>query len=94
MPHYLIVQDLGEEFDRWVEHEDDCPKEVRYVNTLSGEIVEQYICGVGYWETGYGFMDLEEDPRFTTPGRHEIFFYSYTPQSMFEDAEAYLEFVG
>lgn len=92
--HYLVVEDLGGgEFDRTVEHP-GCPTEVRDRGPLPGQVWEEHTCGVGYWESTYGFEDLKDDPRFTTPGRHEITFYSYTPQSMFEDAEAYLEFVG
>ena len=93
--HFLVVEDLGPDgFDRWVEHKPDCPKEIVGLGPRVGQYIEVFACGTGYWETWYGFDDLKDDPRFSTPGRHEISFYSYTPQSSFEDAEAYLEFVG
>lgn len=93
--HYLVIENLGEgEFDRTVEHHPDCPTEVRDHGLLFGQVWEEYICGVGYWESGYGLEDLADDPRFSIPGRYEISFYSYVPASMFEDAEQYLEFVG
>ena len=92
--HYLIVEDLGDgEFDRYIEHREDCPKQVLDQGPLPGQVWEEYTCGTGYWEATYGLDDLAGDPRFTTPGRHAISFYSYTPASMYEDHDAYLEYI-
>lgn len=95
MPHYLVVEEFDGELDRMVEHEPDCPTEVIYED-LEGQKIRDYTCGVGYWTSNYGFMDLEEslDPQYNTPGKHEIDFYNYVPQSSFEDPEAYVYFVN
>lgn len=106
MSHYLIVEifegeNSNQEFNRWIEHEDDCPTETIEMigverNPEYPDFVphyHEYTCGVGYWESGYGLMDLEEDPRYNIPGKYEIDFYSYYPTSAFEDNEAYLYFV-
>ena len=105
MSHYLNVElfegeNSNQEFDRWIDHEDDCPTESREM--IGVEINPEfpdfephyhvYTCGVGYWEEMYGYEDLEEDPRFTTPGKYEIDFYN---EQVFQSYEwdSYLYFV-
>lgn len=98
MPHFLNVYDLGDgSFDRWVDHEDDCPtQKIQWLlgdGTL-GEFNEaiEFTCGVGYWESMYGYEDLEDDPRFRTPGRYKIDFYN---EKVFqsEEYDSFLFFV-
>ena len=93
MTHFLVVEDAGGEYDRIILHDASCTTEVIDRGPEPGQIWEEYTCGVGYWESNFGLDDLKDDPRFNTPGKYEISFYNYTPQSMFEDADAYLEFV-
>lgn len=91
--HTLHVEYLGdEEYDRIIVHEEDCPTEVRWIMP-SGEEIREYVCGVGEWANWYGHEDLKDDLRYVTEGDHPIDFYSYTPKSWFEDAEAYLYYV-
>ena len=90
--HHLVVEECDGEFDRWIEHKPECPKEIVDVGPLLGQVWEEYTCGTGYWGSIYGLDELADDPRFTTTGRHAISFYSYTPDSFFEDHEAYLEY--
>jgi hypothetical protein len=99
--HYLMVSSFevfgGKKssvgFERWIEHEDECSTEIRDLDPISGNHWHGYTCGVGYWEENYGFVDLEDDLRFNTPGKYKIDFYNYTPKSYFEDADCYLYFV-
>lgn len=92
--HFLnVTNDYGDEFDRWIEHLPDCPKEERGQNPLTGLSYIEYACGTGYWIEQFGLEDIKDDPRFIKPGRWEIGFYSYTPSSVYEDADAYIYFV-
>lgn len=95
--HYLNVHQHEDGFDREVEHPLGCPIEKREWDGELGEkhSYEEYTCLVGYIVGQYGFEDLQEnDPEelLTTPGRHKIAGYAYTPDSFFEDGELYLYF--
>ena len=92
--HWLIIEDLGDgELDRWIEHPEGCPTEVRSVGPLEGQVWEEYLCGTGYWAYMYGLDELKDDLRFNTPGKHKLGFFAYTPISSYEDHEVYLEFI-
>ena len=101
MAHYLIVTEPEPGyFEHDIEHEGECPTQKEYFsgfqpNEFSDErpyfILE--ICDVGLHSDYWGWVDLEDDPRFNTPGKYEIDFYSHWSGSMFEDSEAYLYFV-
>ena len=94
MPHYLNVYELGGgKFDRWIDHEDDCPTEIRDFDEETGDHWHAYTCSVGYWEEMYGYEDLQDDERFTTAGRYKIDFYN---EKVFQSEEwdSFLFFVG
>jgi hypothetical protein len=101
MTHYLIVTEPEPGYFEYdVEHGKECPKQKQYFggfqpNDFSDErpYWEHYTCDVGSWSDDWGFIDLEDDPRFKVPGKYEIDFYSYWSGSMFEDSEAYIYFV-
>jgi hypothetical protein len=90
--HYLVVES-EDEGDWHIEHPTSC----KLITETEGHIVvRRYACDVGNILDWYGIDDLRDndpDDKLHTPGRYEISAYVYTPQSMFEDAEAYIEFV-
>ena len=93
MSHLLVVEATGDEnepFDRWIEHLEDCPTEIIYYNPINDNHRHEYICGIGYWESYYGLIDLADDPRFSIPGKYKVGFYHYWSGSLYDEEEAYL----
>lgn len=90
MYHQLIVEYLGNgEYEHDVAHIPDC----QFVEEEDG--FGHWVCPLGTWVSWYGLEDLanENEELYETPGRHSIEFYSYIPDSMFEDPEQYIYFI-
>lgn len=88
MAHYLIVEDLGDgEFDRSIEHEEDCLKLLQKQNDYD------YPCKIGRYISWVGFEDIIKEPEYTTPGKYEIELYENYSDSWFTDSEVWLEII-
>jgi len=90
--HYFVVEEVAPgEFERDIEHDETCclvDKEAQ-----DGYSWAEWDCDVGQHVSWWGYVDFEDDERYTTPGKYPIDFYAYWSGSMFDDSEAYCFFV-